>query len=537
MPRSIFLLLLSVALLSGLGCRPNETPADRAVREGVLILANGAEPKGLDHHTVTGVPEAKIINALMEGLIAEHPSDDATIEPGVAESWEISPDLRVFTFRIRENARWSNGDPVTADDFVFAYRRLLAPAFGAEYAEMLYIMAGAEAYHRGELADFEQVGVKALDARTLQITLVGPTPYFLQTLRHYTWFPIHRSTIETFNAFANRATAWTRPGNYVGNGPFTLKSWRVNQSIVVEKNPTYWDADVVRLQAIHFLPIDNRDTEERAFKAGQLHVTDSVPFNKRETYLRSRDPAFRQDPSLSTAYLLFNVNRGPLGDARVRRALSMAIDRAPLVENLTRSGYPASAFTPERMPGYQPGGRIEYDPETARRLLAEAGYPGGQGFPRIDLTITTSDTTRMLSEAIQDMWRRELGIQVQIVNMEWKVYISQLSERDYSIGFLSWYGDFVDPFTFLSVMTTEGGNNRTGWTNPNYDRLLQASMMEADPEQRMALLAEAERILLEESPIAPLIWNTLNTLVDPRLRGWHPKLLDMRPYKAVSFAE
>jgi oligopeptide transport system substrate-binding protein len=143
----------------------------------------------------------------------------------------------------------------------------------------------------------------------------------------------------------------------------------------------------------------------------------------------------------------------------------------------------------------------------------------------------------MLSEAIQDMWRRELGIQVQIVNMEWKVYISQLSERDYSIGFLSWYGDFVDPFTFLSVMTTEGGNNRTGWTNPNYDRLLQASMMEADPEQRMALLAEAERILLEESPIAPLIWNTLNTLVDPRLRGWHPKLLDMRPYKAVSFAE
>lgn len=526
------LLLLLACLAPAFAQR--STPVEDGIARGILHVGNGVEPKGADHHVVTGIPESRIITAVMEGLVAEHPSEDTTIAPGVAERWEVSADGLVYTFHLRADARWSNGDPVTAEDFRYAYNRLLNPALGAEYAEMLYPLRNAEAFHKGALTDFAQVGVEVVDPRTLRLTLHSPVPYLLQAMRHYTWFPVHRPTIEAFGAWDNRSTRWAEAGNHVGNGPFRLREWRVNQVVVVERNPRYWDAANVRLNEIHFYAIENAQSEDTAFHAGQLHITDSVPFARRRHYIETRDPAFARRNAFATSYLLFNVQRGPLADARVRRALAFAIDRETLVDRVTFSGTPAASFTPP-MPGYAPPEGVYFDPDEARALLAEAGFPGGAGFPRLTITITTADTTRIVAEAVQAMWKRELGIEAGIQNMEWRVYMSTLTRRDYDIGFLSWWGDYVDPHTFLSVMLTGNGNNRTNWGEPAFDALVNASPAGLDDAARLARLREAEEILLREMPVVPVAHAQRNLLLHPAVEGYHPKLLDQHAWKAVGF--
>jgi oligopeptide transport system substrate-binding protein len=527
-------LVVLCSLLAVLPHMSRASEARRAAEAGILLYVNGAEPQSLDIHIVTGMPEGKILGALLEGLVSEHPTSDVEVEPGVAERWELSEDGRTWTFHLRPNARWSNGDPVTAADFLTAFHRILNPALGAPYANMLFAVENAEAFSKGVITSFDEVGFHAPDPHTLVIRLRAPVPHFLQLLKHWTWFPVHRPTLERFDAFARRGTPWTQAANFVGNGPFLLESWRVNQVLSVRRSPTYWDVSNVRLNGIDFLPIQNRETANTAFDAGQVHVTDNVPLAARRNLIERRDPTLRKDRQFATGYLLFNTARPGIDNTRVRQALSLAINRDAITDDLLLAGEPAFSFTPPGIAGYEPPELVEYNPARARTELAAAGFPGGRGFPRLFMSITTSDTTRILSEALQAMWRSELGIEVELRSMEWRVLLDTLDSRNYDLSFLMWYGDYVDPHTFLEVMGSRSGNNRSNWASQDFDALLSASLLDPVQESRFRRLQEAETILLNALPITPIYHVTHVFRVSPLVEGFGPKLLDQRPWKYIS---
>ncbi|MEO0907086.1 MAG: peptide ABC transporter substrate-binding protein, partial [Pseudomonadota bacterium] len=278
--RYFSLLIIALLALALSACGERERDVDKAAQEGIMLIGNGSEPKSIDPHLVTGVTENQIIQTMVEGLIAYHPDDDTVPYPGVAQSWESNDDFTVWTFKLRDNAKWSNGDPVVASDFVYSWERILSPALGAEYAEMLYVIDNAAAFHQGEISDFGAVGVKALDDYTLQVTLEGSTPYFLSMLKHYSFYPVNPKVVEEFGGMTNRQSGWSTVENFVGNGPFQITAWNTNDFLEVERNPYYWDADNVGLNGIRFLPIENLNTEHTAFQGGRLHVTYEVPADR-----------------------------------------------------------------------------------------------------------------------------------------------------------------------------------------------------------------------------------------------------------------
>ncbi len=526
------LVALGVLLLAGCG-KKAASPAPGAK---VLHVGNGTEVQDLDPQVVTGVPENKVINALFEGLVIEGPTGSDTA-PGVAERWETSADGLIWTFHLRANAKWSNGDPVTAHDFVRSYQRILTPSLAAEYAYKLHHVVGAEAYNKGELTDFSQVGFAALDDRTLRITLRHRTPFLLEAMKHYSWFPVHIPTIEKFNGLDRKGSRWTRAGNLVGNGPFVLQDWRTNQKIVVTRSPSYWDRGSVKLDEIHFYPVESMDTEERMFRTGQLHKTNELPISKIDAYKRQHPENYREDPYYGIYFYRINVTRPPLNDARVRRALALTIDREQLVTQVTRGGQqPAHHFTPPS-PDYAPTARIQGDLAEARRLLAEAGYPEGRGFPKIELLYNTSENHRVIAEAIQQMWRRSLGVDITLRNEEWKVYLDSQDALNYDLARAGWIGDYTDPNTFTDMWVTGGGNNDTGWANAEYDRLARASMATATDEERFAIYQRMETILMEELPIIPIYFYTRVYAISPRVLNWVRNPLDNRAWKFIDLAE
>ncbi len=526
------LLCLLAAILAFSGCAPRETLVHRGNREQVLLRGIGPEPASLDPALATQAADYNVLSALFEGLVTEDPVDLHPV-PGVAQSWEVSSDDLIYTFHLRASARWSNGDPVTASDFAASYRRVLTPSLGAENAYLLYVVRGAEAFHRGQTADFTSVGFAAVNARTLRITLAHPAPYFLSMLNHAVWFPVHVPTIEKNGPAAERGNPWARPGSFVGNGPFVLQEWRAGQRIVVARSPTYWDAAAVRLREIDFYPF-TVDAEERAFRAGQLHVTDALPPAKIAAYRRDAPPLLRIDPLLGTYFYRLNVARPPLGDVRVRRALALAVDRQAIVEKILRGDQlAASAFTPPGMAGYTPPAGLATDFATARRLLAEAGFPGGKGLPSLELLFNSSESHRAIAEAVQETWRRELGVDVRLVNMENNSVLDARRTGSFQILRSSWSADFADPQNFLALWTGDSGNNFTGWADPAYDALLRQAELAIDRTQRFALLQQAEARLLEAAPLIPVYYYTHVFLLQPSVKGWHPTLLDHHPYKHV----
>ena len=533
--KSLRALCVGMLCLSLVACGGREREADVAAKNGVLLFGNGAEPKSLDPHLVTGVPENHIISSLIEGLIAYHPTNDLEPEPGVAESWEHNEDFTVWRFKLRDNARWSNGEPVTAGDFVYSWQRMLSPELGSEYAEMLYVLRGGQAFHEGKTKDFGQVGAKALDDRTLEVTLAGPTPFFLNMLKHYSFYPVNPRAVEKFGGMKNRQNNWSTLENFVGNGPFRLTEWTTNQIIKVAKSPSYWDAGRVRLNEIHFFPIDNVKSEETAFQAGRLHITNTVSPDKIPVFQKNNPEELRIDPYLGLYFFRINVTRPPFTDPRVREALNLAIDRKLLVERVTQGGQqPASGIVPPGLEGYPASKQVQFNPDRARQLLAEAGFPGGKGFPKKEILINTSEAHRKIAEAIQAMWRENLGIDVGIYNQEWKVYLDSQSKLDYDLSRAGWIADYAYPMTFLDIFTTGNGNNDTGWSNPRYDALIQQARRAGSEPERMRLMQEAEKVLLGDLPVIPIYWYTRVYLKDTRVEGWHPTLLDNHPYKYVS---
>jgi oligopeptide transport system substrate-binding protein len=529
---SILTLSLIFALVGG--CGDYENNVYQGNRDGVLHVGNGTEPQSLDPHIATGVPEHHIISAVMEGLVAK---DRKTLmpKPGVAESWTISDDLTVYTFKLRRNARWSNGDAHTAHDYAWSWWRALQPALGNQYAYMLFPIDNAQQYYEGDISDFDQVGVKALDDYTLQVTLGNPTPYFLQLLDHYSLYPVHQATIVKFGDADERGTRWTYEDNLVGNGPFQLSEWKINRRIEVQKNGYYWDVDNVRLNNIIFYPTDNVTTEERMFRAGQLHITSSIPADKIQTYKDANDLSLRIAPYLGTYFFRININTPHLSDKRVRRALGMAIDREKLTKNILKGGQiPAYAITPPGTVGYYADTDLTFDPSAARTLLAEAGYPDGANFPVTEILYNTNEAHRKVAVAIQQMWRENLNLDLELLNQEWKVYLQTESSGNYQISRAGWIGDYVDPNNFLDMFLCDGGNNRTGWCNPEYDNLiLEVAPTMTSHEERLAIFAKAEKMLLDDMPILPIYTYTSNYLINSAVKNYDSNLMNHSVYKDI----
>lgn len=525
-------LLTTTALCLCLFSCQRESQVDRATREGILLLGNSSDPKSFDPQVTSGVLESNINRALFEGLVVFHPSDDLAA-PGGA-SIELTPDetSTVWTAKLRPDAKWSDGVAVTSEDFAFAYERILIPDLGAKYAEMLYFLDGAEAFNKGDSKDFSTVGIKVVDPLTFIITLRGPTPFFKEVLKHYTWNPVPKHKILQYGTIAQRGNDWAKPENLVGNGPFRIKSFRRNAHIEVERNPHYWDAKNVTLNGIRFLPISNIFTEARMFRDGQLHVTYSAA-PETVDYMKKHDPSvLRQEPYLGTDFYRFNTTRPPFDDSRVRRALSLAIDREAICENVFRGSSPAYAITPP-MGDYDPPHGAAFDPEQAQKLMAEAGFPGGKGFPRKKLLIASRETAATLATAIQAMWREHLGVEVEIENKEWTAYLVATQSLEYDIVGAGWIGDFIDPLTFLEIWSPGNGNNNTGWESPAFAAQLAESFKVTDPAQRYGFLKAAEGILLDDAPIAPIGWRGKNYLVHPSVEGWYPLLLAGNPYNSL----
>lgn len=523
------LLILILFCLSA--CSESIKPIDTAIEDQILYIGNGTEPQDLDPHIVTGVPESKVLMALLEGLVIRNPDGPDPL-PGVAKNWTISDDGKSYVFNLRDDANWSNGDPVTANDFVYAWNRMLMPSLGSKYPDMLYDVVNAEEFNKGLISDFSEVGVKALDNYTLEVLLKNPAPYFLELLCHYTTRPVHKDTIEKFGDMDTAGSQWTRPGNFVGNGPFLLDKWELNKVIVVKKNPTYWNTNIVKLNEIHFFPVDNASREDLMFRSGQLHVTSTVPPEKVESYQDKYPDNINIDPFYGTYYYRFNTEKAPFDNKLIRQALSLALNRTLIVEKVTKGGQKeAFSFTPPDPDSYFPPTELEYNPEKARDLLKQAGYVDSA--LSVDLLYNTSEGHQKLAQAIQQMWKTELNIDVTLTNTDWKVYLQRQSIGDFQIARAGWIGDYIDPKSFLDMMVTGRGNNQTGWSNKEYDDLLIAAANSASQRERFNNLYKAEEILIDEMPIIPIYTYTRIYMLHEHVQGWGDNLLDSRPYQFV----
>jgi oligopeptide transport system substrate-binding protein len=520
--KNIYLL----SLLFLFGCSSSLSPVDDGLEKQIFHFGNGSEPQGIDPHIVTGVPEHHILISLCEGLTIPNPFGDGNL-PGAAESWDISDDGKEYIFNLRRNALWSDGSKVTADDFVWSWKRILTASLGSQYPDMLYYLEGAYDYHNGITDDFETVGIKALDSYTLKVNLKAPTPFFLGLLSHYSTWPVHKDTVLKFGTIDDRNGEWTRPGNFVCNGPFNLKSWELNNRIIVEKSPTYWDSSTVRLNEIHYYPVSNVMTEDRMFRAGQLHVTSSLPSQKCPIYLEENNPDLRIDPYMGTYFYRLNTNNPFLNDVKVRKALAYAIDRKLLVEKVIKCGQiPAYSFTPPGSNGYEPDTSIPFNPELAKSLLNEAGFNDVNKLPKLEILFNTNEDHRKVALAIQQMWQQNLGIEVELVNQDWKVYLSREMVGDFQVSRAGWIGDYEDPNTFLDLMRPNRGNNKTGWENYEFDNLVMKANSTINQSERYELLNEAEKILIDSMPIIPLYTYVRSYQLSPDVKGYNPHILD-----------
>jgi oligopeptide transport system substrate-binding protein len=494
-----------------------------------LVFVNGAEPESLDPAIITGQPEGRIVNALFEGLCSFN--EHGHVLPGVSERWEVSPDGLAYTFHIRPDATWSDGSPLLASDFVASWRRTLTPATGSQYNYQLHPVKNARAFSEGKIIDFAEVGVRAADERTLVVELENPTPYFLQLCAFPTLHPVPVRLIERLG------DDWIKPGNIIGNGAYTLESWRINDKIRLRKNPRYWDRSNVALETIDVLPISDANVAFNFYASGlaDLLMDKGLAPPALLDDLKQR-PDFHAAPFLGVYFLRFNCSKGPFADERVRRAFSLAVDKTRIVEKITRAGESAaSGFVPPGIPGYVGTDGLPYAPPKAAQLLAEAGYPDGKGFPHTTYLYSKSELNEAIAVELQNMWRETLGVSINLLRQEWKVYLNSLSLLDYDIARSSWVGDYPDPNTFLDMFLAAGGNNRTGWASPAYDSLIAKASAELSPVRRFEILRKAEDLLVKGAvPICPIYYYVGIQLYDREaFGGIHANVLDEHPLRRI----
>jgi oligopeptide transport system substrate-binding protein len=523
---SLFFFVLSALLFCG--CVPHERRAD-------LVIINGAEPESLDPAIITGFPEMRIVSAMFDGLTRLN-AKTAAAEPSLAERWEISPEETTYIFHIRSNAVWSTGEPITADDFVYSWIRTLDPATASDYAGQLFCLKNAEDFNAGKIKDPNLVGVHAVDAHTLRVELNHPTAFFLDVCALQLAAAVPRWTIEKYG------DRWLMARPLPSSGAYELVDWRLNDKVRLKKNPRYWDAAKTQLELVDILPVGLPNTALSLYETGAADVIWDKDLLPTEQF-----DAIKQRPDshtftyLGTYFFRFNVTRKPFNDVRVRRALAMAIDRERLTRRVTKAGeVPTDHLTPDGTANYHAPHGLGYDPEEARKLLAEAGFPGGKNFPRFQYMFNAAaggaaKIHQMIAVEMQQMWRENLGIEVDLQPVEVKVLYANQSALDYDVCRSSWVGDYNDANTFLSMFTSTDGNNRTGWKNAHYDELIQAANVQIDKKKREELFQQAEKILVaDEVPIVPLYFYSGFNLFNPKkVEGIYPNILDVHPLNAI----
>lgn len=627
---------LAVVWAVNLGTLP---PAD-------FVFNNATEVKTIDPAKATGVPEGRVINALYEGLLRSVPDGEpdklgrTPTKPkpvAMADSYKVSDDGNVYTFHIRENAKWSNGDSVTAHDFAWSWMRFLHPETASEYNYQLFYVKNGSKFalvdlHEGDpvevemkdrpvvgqmfprgtvrrgsllaliqpptedshaqddghghagggisgpaifvvefdddgentveafttqsvdneeiqaliesyqgvhdlsglsavehvLFDFQHVGIKAKSTHEFEVTLNSPTPYFIELAAFYPLHPVHRQSLEEYGD-----REFTKPGKIVGNGPFLLKERRIRDRLRLVKNETYWNAQNVQLKSVDVLAIQSETTSLNMYLNGQLDW-DTKPPNTLIPLLKERDD-FVSTPFLACYFYRINTSKPPLDNPLVRRALNMAIDKQTIVDSIVKGGQvPARSFVPPGMNGYQSGYCGEFDVEEAKRLLAEAGYPNGKGLPTIEILYNTADSHRDIAEVIQQDWKKNLGVDVSLRNLEWGTYLDTLRVGDYMVSRSGWIGDYADPNTFLDMFVTDGPNNQTRWSNSSFDEGIEKAKYESDPVRRMAIFRQIEQTLMDEQPIIPIYFYVSLNMVNTRVKGFTANLQDVHPLHLLS---
>ena len=537
-----------------------------------MRFISGSEPESIDPPRSSGQPEARVLMAFFDGLTEYHPQTSQAV-PSMAERWEALSNNSEYIFYLRPDLRWSNGRAITAQDFVYSIRRGLAPEFASRIAYMAYDIEYAQAYNEGgafvrrkasgeflldpdnaghrlvraggsapaageELVPVraEDIGVQAVDDRTLRFRLMRPIPFLAGLVAHQFFRPVPRDIVEKFG------DAWTRPGNIVTSGPFTLQTWRSYDRLVGVRNPYFWDARNVRLDRITFYPLEETTTMMNLYKAGEVDaVFNHVPPAPWVDSLRPKKD-YVDKPEVAIEFLTFNTKKAPLDDVRVRKALNAAIDKAALAQ-FKRTAKPLTAFTPEGIfPGYpQPKGD-PFDPARAEALLVEAGYKNSSGkfdpsrFPvsDVELIYNTNENNKAIAEFVQAQWKQNLRLTIPIKNMEWRTYMEARSKLEYKgLSRMGWIADYMDPYSFLALYSTPGGDNGTGWFDRQFVAKLEAANREMDPQKRYVLLAAAEQMILDAQPNIPLMTMATNWVKKPYVKGMFGNPATMHAWKFV----
>lgn len=484
-----------------------------------------SEPPTLDWSLATENVSADILANIMEGLVIFN--HDLKPQPAMAEKWEISEDGKRYTFHLRENIKWSDGKPVTANDFYYSWQRLLEPKTAAEYAYFLFDVKGAQEFNSGKLKDFSQVGIKALDDRTFQVDLTRPASYFINVPTFWVTFPLRKDIVEKYG------TKWTDPGNIVTAGPFLLSDWKHDSKLLLTRNPNYYGTPA-KSERIEALIINEDVTAISLFETDKVQLIRRIPPLELQRF--KNKPEYINYPYLRGYYYGFNIQKPPFDNLKVRKAFGHAIDRAQIVSILKGGQIPATSWVPMGMFGFEPNIGLPYDPAKAKQLLAEAGYPGGKGLPPITLQFDSRDDNKLVAEKIQSLWRENLGVEVKMENSEWKVYLKLLQNDTPQVWRLGWGADYPDPNNFLNLFTSYSGNNNTHWKNKEYDSLIEQGAAEFDLEKRKDIYKNAQKLLTEtDVPIIPLFDEAQNILLKSYIKGFQPNAMNILILKNVEF--
>lgn len=501
----------------------NGTPGGQTTGKKILRTNNSSEPGSLDPALAQGTHESWILENVFEGLMTF--DENGNLVEGMAESYEVSDDGLTYTFKLRDGIKWTNGDPVTAHDFEYSWKRALAPETAANYASILYYIKGAEDYNTGK-ASADDVAVKALDDKTLEVTLEAPTAYFLELTAFYTYFPVNKNVAESNPDWAKD------PSTYVSNGPFKLVEWKHNDQVILEKNPDYYNADKIKLDGIDLDILEDQNTAWQKYQGGEYDLLVDVPTSVVNELKTKNDPQLQIGLQVGTYYYNVNPKVKPFNNAKVRKGLALALDRETIVEKITMGGQiPATGVVPPGMKDENGndfresvGDLIKYDPAEAKKLfeegLAEEGMTvedfNKQGFV---LLYNTSESHKKIAQAAQEMWRTTLGIEIGLENVEFQVKLNREQSGDYQISRAGWIGDFMDPMTFLDLWWSDSAFNDVKYNNPEYDALIRQAKSTNDQNVRMKAMKEAEKMLMKDMPVIPVYFYTQPYTVKPNVTG------------------
>ena len=494
-----------------------------------LRRGNGAEPETLDIHKSTGVPEANIQRDLFEGLIGE--AANGKLIPGAAKQWEQDSSGKIWTFYLREDGFWSNGDPVVAEDFVFALQRAVNPSTASEYAFILWPILNAKAINSGKLPDISKLGVEAINKHTLKLTLENPTSFLPGLLAHHMAYPLHKKSLQKYGK------KWTRASHLVSNGAYRLSEWTPQSHLKLEKNEYFRDASQIKIDTILYYPTEDQSAAMKRFRSGELDITDDIPSSQIEWAKENLPNAFRNSPYIGTYYLAINLEKPPFkANRNLRRALSLAVNRTILTEKITKSGeIPAMGWVPPGITNYQSQVMQEASLDNkertrqARALYKKAGFSRSNPL-KVELLYNTSENHKKIAIALAAMWKQVLGVKTTLRNEEWKVYLNSRSQRQFELIRAGWIGDYNDASNFLDLFRSDVGTiNPSSWKNAEYDTLMKLAEAETRVKKRAELMQQAERILLTEMPLIPIYYYTTQHLVNEKITGWEDNVMDIHP--------